>query len=70
MDSAKKSVEKILEIAEKHGYACVVGFYKLDKDSTDIYSGATGSEKDVTYLMGSSIDPMYDHYKDGVKDGE
>lgn len=31
MDSAKKSVEKILEIANKHGYDCIVALVK-DKD--------------------------------------
>lgn len=35
MDSAKKSVEKILEIAKKHGYDCVVALKKGD----DAYAG-------------------------------
>lgn len=76
MDSAKKSVEKILEIAKKHGYACVVGFRKMDRNNTcpeelpDMWSGATGLQKEIDALMYDSIEPMWDHYKDGVKDGE
>lgn len=76
MDSAKESVEKILEIAKKHGYACVVGFRKMDRHNTcpeelpDMWSGATGLQKEIDALMYDSIEPVWDHYKDGVKDGE
>lgn len=79
MDSAKNSVEKILEIAKKHGYACVVGFRKAgydgkynpaDPTECDMWCGATGLQKEVDTLMYAGVQPMWDHYKDGVKDGE
>lgn len=76
MDSAKKSVEKVLEIAKKHGYACVVGFWKEGTDRNHpytmdkVHSGATGPQKDVDAIIQDSISPMLDRYKDGVKDGE
>lgn len=79
MDSAKKSVEKILEIAKKHGYACVVGFRQEGKNSKfypttdeirDVWGGCTGLQKDVYKLMCDCLQPVWNHYKDGVKDGE
>lgn len=72
MDSAKKSVEKILEIAKKHGYTCVVGLRKeFDAGHPiDVYSGMVGYQGDVDALMYDSIHPAWDHYKDGAKDGE
>lgn len=42
MDSAKKSVEKILEIAKKHGYDCVVAF----KKPGDAYAGVFDTQID------------------------
>lgn len=72
MDSAKKSVEKILEIAKKHGYTCVVGLRKeFDAGHPiDMYSGITGYQGDVNALIHHSIHPVWNHYKDGVKDEE
>lgn len=79
MDSAKKSVEKILEIAKKHGYACVVGFRQVGEDSDfdpnkselrDTWGGCTGLQKDVDKLMCDCLQPVWDRYKDGVKNEE
>lgn len=75
MDSAKKSVEKILEIAKKHGYACVVGFKQSGTpnydtmENIDMWCGATGAKSDVDFLVTNSIEPVLDHYR-GNEDGE
>lgn len=72
MDSAKKSVEKVLEIAKKHGYACVVGFrqegkasefYPNTEEIRDMWGGCTGVQKDVDNLMYDCLQPVWDHYK-------
>lgn len=47
MDSAKKSVEKILEIAKKHGYSCVVAFKKGD----DAYAGVCDEDIDSKVIQ-------------------
>lgn len=62
MDSAKKSVEKILEIAQKHGYACVVGFKKIGGD--DLEYGITGPLEDCNKITQKAFGFI------GDKDGE
>lgn len=62
MDSAKKSVEKILEIAKKHGYACVVGFKKIDGEDMDY--GITGPLEDCNKITQKAFEFS------GDKDGE
>ncbi len=59
MDSAKKSVEKILEIAKKHGYACVVGFKKNDGDELEY--GITGSLKDCNKITQKAFGLVENH---------
>lgn len=62
MDSAKKSVEKILEIAKKHGYACVVGFAKLTNDVQDAYTGIVGDKKTLQVFTDTDLIPKIDKY--------
>ena len=72
MDSAKKSVEKVLEIAKKHGYACIVGF-KKEFDAghpADMYGGMTGFVGDVEHLFNDCLQPALDHYVGDKKNGE
>ena len=71
MNSAKKSVEKVLEIAKKHGYACVVGFRKESGAShpADMYGGQTGSQEHLRVLLNDCLDPMTSCVA-GDRDGE
>lgn len=63
MDSAKNSVDKILSIAQKHGYACIVGFRKeFDAGHpADMFGSCTGKLKDLQPLWEDCLGPMYDH---------
>lgn len=67
MYSAEKSVDKILSIAQKHGYACIVGFRKeLDGEiPANMFGGCTGKLKDLQPLWEDCLEPMYDHIPEG-----